>query len=178
MNTEEVIRKANRGLLFPKACSDEEDRAAVELIQGIASQIGGGNLAENQFRKACELLFHGFYTGRLELMAKGNAIQVLDRKYGEVKATINDSSLAGQPVRQYVKPSNEVLAKEVHDYMSFRAAREGFGHGLNVEFYEDALKKGSTGFFGVVVRNGAIVEDRQQPKLFKERLATSSHGFH
>ena len=88
MNTEEVIRKANRGLLFPKACSDEEDRAAVELIQGFASQIGGGSLPENQYKKACELPFHGFYTGRLELMAKGNAIQVLDRKYGEVNATI------------------------------------------------------------------------------------------
>ena len=97
-------------------------------------------------------------------MARGNAIQVLDRKYGEVKATINDCSPAGQPTRQYVKPSNEALAKEVHAYMSFRAAREGVGHGLNVQFYEDALKKGSTGFFGVVVRNGAIVEDRPTTK--------------
>ena len=171
MSTEEVVRRANRGLLFPKACSDEEDRAAVDLIQGIASQIGGGDLPENQYQKACELLFHGFYTGRLELVAKGNAIQVLDRKDGVVKATIHDPSFAGQSTRRYVKPSNEALAEQVHAYMNFRAAREGVGHGLNLEFYEDALKKGSTGFFGVVVRDGAIVEDRQQPKLFKEWLA-------
>ena len=68
------------------------------------------------------------------------------------------------------------LAAKIHSYMTFRAAREGVGHTLTVPFYAAALKKGCTGFFGVVVSKGDIAEDTQQPDLFDEWQNPKGHA--
>jgi hypothetical protein len=50
------------------------------------------------------------------------------------------------------KPSDvERLAHELHEYVRFRAAKEGVGYALSPGFFCDALKKGCDNFFGVQV---------------------------
>lgn len=64
--------------------------------------------------------------------------------------------------------SARAAAEQLHAYMTFRAAREGVGHTLPVNFYTKAIRKGCVSFFGIQVRSGKLLEDQQRPDLFAE----------
>ena len=58
--------------------------------------------------------------------------------------------------------------KALDAYMQFRAANEGVEYDLSPDFFSDALERGCEMFFGVVIQNGQLVADEQQPILFKK----------
>jgi hypothetical protein len=68
------------------------------------------------------------------------------------------------------------MARELHDYMQFRAAREGVGHTLTVDFYRDVLHgpegdahgPGRVSIFGVTfdIDAGELLADEQNPEAF------------
>jgi hypothetical protein len=68
------------------------------------------------------------------------------------------------------------MAQELHDYMQFRAAREGVGHTLTVDFYRNALSgpdgdahgPGRVSLFGVTfdIDAGELLADEQNPAAF------------
>jgi hypothetical protein len=60
------------------------------------------------------------------------------------------------------------LANSLDAYMRFRAEQEGVDYQLTVEFYEDRLKAGVVGFFGVHFANGELTEDEQFPHFFEQ----------
>jgi hypothetical protein len=60
------------------------------------------------------------------------------------------------------------LAEQLHNYMQFRAKREGQGYALSPEWFASCLAKGATRFFGIEVSDTRLVEDEQQPELFAE----------
>jgi hypothetical protein len=67
------------------------------------------------------------------------------------------------------KPSDvERLAHELHEYVRFRAAKEGVGYELTPGFFCDALKKGCDNFFGVQVGAKELLWDDQFPEFFAE----------
>jgi hypothetical protein len=63
-------------------------------------------------------------------------------------------------------------ARELHDYMRFRAEREGQPHELTLAFYQDAINKGIMTFFGVSIGPDGLEWDVRQPQLFKEWKST------
>jgi hypothetical protein len=54
-------------------------------------------------------------------------------------------------------------ADELDCYMRYRASREGVGYDLSPQFFEDHP---AVCYFGVIVRNGRLVEDEQNPSAF------------
>jgi hypothetical protein len=60
------------------------------------------------------------------------------------------------------------LANSLDAYMRFRAGHEGVDYQLTVEFYEERLKDGIDGFFGVRFADGKLTEDEQFPHLFEQ----------
>lgn len=58
--------------------------------------------------------------------------------------------------------------KTLDAYMRFRAADEGVAYGLTPDFFADALEHGCEMFFGVVVQDGQLIADEQQPETFKK----------
>jgi hypothetical protein len=65
-------------------------------------------------------------------------------------------------------------ASELDAYMRFRADREGVEYGLSPEFF-DANPADS--YFGVVVRDGALIEDKQNPEAFEAWKALDVEGW-
>jgi hypothetical protein len=65
------------------------------------------------------------------------------------------------------------IAKQLHDYMQFRAKREGMEYGLKPSFFHNALIAGTKGFFGVQVDDNGLIEDTQQPAMFAEWKRTA-----
>ena len=64
------------------------------------------------------------------------------------------------------------VARLLHAYMAFRAAREGVDHTLPVSFYRKQLDAGICVFFGVIVGPDGLILDKQQPEMFAEWAAT------
>jgi hypothetical protein len=73
------------------------------------------------------------------------------------------------------------MARELHDYMAFRAAREGVGHELTVGFYHSAIygpdgdaHPSDVSLFGVSfdIDKGVILADAQNPEALEVWLDT------
>jgi hypothetical protein len=66
------------------------------------------------------------------------------------------------------------MARELHDYMNFRAAREGVGHTLTEEHYHQVLDAGAAGAFGITwdIDQGVILADTQNPEALEVWLDT------
>jgi hypothetical protein len=60
-----------------------------------------------------------------------------------------------------------MAAKELDAYMRFRAKHQGVGYKLSPKFFADAIEQGCTKFFGVTFQNGQLVDDEEQPELFR-----------
>ena len=60
-----------------------------------------------------------------------------------------------------------MTAKALDAYMRFRAKHEGVKYELSPKFFADAIKQGCTKFFGVTIQNGQLVDDEEQPELFR-----------
>jgi hypothetical protein len=58
----------------------------------------------------------------------------------------------------------EDTAEQLHQYIRFRADKEG-EYGLDPDFFAQALRVGAGSIFGVVVRDGQLIEDDQQPEF-------------
>jgi hypothetical protein len=58
------------------------------------------------------------------------------------------------------------IARQLHDYMQFRAKEEGQGYGLDEKFFLSALRAGCAEFFGVTFDGDRLLADQQQPDLF------------
>ena len=61
---------------------------------------------------------------------------------------------------------NEVAA-ELHDYLSFRALREGVGCSLNRKSFLEQLRAGVTSFFGIRIGPDGIEDDKQNPSALE-----------
>jgi hypothetical protein len=53
-------------------------------------------------------------------------------------------------------------------YMRFRAKKEGVGYELSPDFYREEILLGVRDFFGIVVENGKLVCDKEQPRMFEQ----------
>lgn len=60
----------------------------------------------------------------------------------------------------------ERAAKSLDAYIRYRAQREGVEYSLSPGFFWDALTQNCVEFFGVVVRDGELVSDKQFPEVF------------
>ncbi len=60
------------------------------------------------------------------------------------------------------------VAEQLHDYIRFRAEKEGVGYDLGVSFFERALLSGCVQFFGVTIKGNQLIKDKEQPDLFNE----------
>lgn len=64
-------------------------------------------------------------------------------------------------------PSVERAAKQLHQYMSFRAKTEKKGYGLSEVFFAAHLVGGIRCFFGIEVsESGELLSDLQNPRAF------------
>jgi len=100
--------------------------------------------------------------------------QWLFRLLSERRATngIRKNSQDNEPAAEFASAPNQT-ARQLFDYMTFRAHREGQEHTLTVEFYERQLDRGAGSFFGVYVGPNCkgLLRDVQRPALFKEWLS-------
>jgi hypothetical protein len=64
--------------------------------------------------------------------------------------------------------SHEDTARDLHEYMSFRAEREGVGYELDAGFFLEALQQGVAVFFGISIGANGIEADEQNPAAFAE----------
>jgi hypothetical protein len=62
------------------------------------------------------------------------------------------------------------ISHELHNYMQFRAAKEGVEHDLYPSFYREHILAGCDTFFGVEVNQDGLVSDVQNPEALKEWL--------
>jgi hypothetical protein len=87
--------------------------------------------------------------------------------------------------KQYKKPKTKVIsfptndsplmaAKELDAYMRFRAKHEGVGYELSPKFFADAIEQGCEKCFGVTFQNGRLLDDEEQPELFRRWKETHS----
>jgi hypothetical protein len=62
-----------------------------------------------------------------------------------------------------------IVAEQIHDYMTFRAASENREHTLGVDYYWTAICEGYQFFFGIYydLDKGIITKDTQNPKAFE-----------
>lgn len=61
-----------------------------------------------------------------------------------------------------------ILARELHAYMDFRAQRENLEHGFDVEFYAHWLMhKRAEAFFGIHVGENTLLWDEENPIAFQ-----------
>ena len=60
------------------------------------------------------------------------------------------------------------LAEELHQYMTFRAQREGLTYGLDATWFAGYLKAGVRLYFGVETTDKRIIRDEQKPDLVAE----------
>jgi hypothetical protein len=60
------------------------------------------------------------------------------------------------------------LAEELHDYMKFRAKKEGLPYGLDAKWFAGYLKAGVRLFFGIETTDKRIIRDEQKPDLLAE----------
>jgi hypothetical protein len=77
--------------------------------------------------------------------------------------------------RPHNNPEIEATARNLDSYMRFRAEREDQRYDLSPQFFADGLYMGITGFFGVTVEDGQLIEDAQQPELFCEWCGETVH---
>jgi hypothetical protein len=68
-------------------------------------------------------------------------------------------------------PKNIELARQLDAYIAYRARKENVGYDLSPEFFSKHLDLGAVEIFGVVIQDGKLVEDKQQPQVFAEWLA-------
>jgi hypothetical protein len=70
------------------------------------------------------------------------------------------------------------MARELHDYMTFRAKREGVGHTLVEDHYRQVLHAGAAGVFGVTfdIDKGLILADSQNPEALEVWLRAGAVG--
>lgn len=100
---------------------------------------------------------------------------------GEMADDFADMTLEGEKsmipraaaTRRPKKPRNgearqETTAQQFHDYMSYRAQREGMSYELTVDFFQTHMDAGCLSFFGVKAGPHGLKSDSQQPELFKE----------
>jgi hypothetical protein len=59
------------------------------------------------------------------------------------------------------------VAAELHNYVSFRAHREGRGYGLDPKFFLGHLRDGITRFFGITIGPNGIEDDEQNPSALE-----------
>jgi hypothetical protein len=76
-----------------------------------------------------------------------------NRKAKVISSPTNDSSL--------------MTAKALDAYMRFRAKHEGVGYTLSPKFFADHIEQGCQKCFGVTFQNGHLVDDEEQPELFR-----------
>ena len=60
------------------------------------------------------------------------------------------------------------LANRLHEYLTFRASREGVPHELPVSFYAGYIAQGSRSFFGIECNSTRILRDTQKPEIYAE----------
>jgi hypothetical protein len=68
----------------------------------------------------------------------------------------------------------KIIAANLDQYMTFRAAGEHQEYKLNAAFFESCLKKGCLAFYGIVVDETGLLCDHRQPTLFSEWIASRS----
>lgn len=56
------------------------------------------------------------------------------------------------------------VAQQIHDYIKDRAAVEGVGFELPVEFFEQSVELGAMPIFGVEYDENGITVDNQEPE--------------
>jgi hypothetical protein len=69
--------------------------------------------------------------------------------------------------------AHESWVYELDLYMRFRAWREGVEYSLSPEFFE---ANPADSYFGVIVRDGELIEDKQNPEAFKAWKACDLRG--
>ena len=74
-------------------------------------------------------------------------------------------------------PTNDsslMTAKALDAYMRFRAKHEGVGYTLSPKFFADHIEQGCQKCFGVTFQNGHLMDDEEQPELFRRWKETHS----
>ncbi len=64
--------------------------------------------------------------------------------------------------------SDANMAKELHKYIKFKAAKQGVAYELDSQFFASAMAAGIKCFFGAVIEGDRIVEDAADPDLLRE----------
>jgi hypothetical protein len=64
--------------------------------------------------------------------------------------------------------ATSTLANDLHEYLTFRAAKEGQHYDLDARFFAGYLKAGVRLFFGIETTDTRIIRDEQKPALFAE----------
>ena len=59
------------------------------------------------------------------------------------------------------------LVDEIHDYMKFRSKHEGRENDLDKDWFRKLLDFGVMNYFGVQLDENDLVEDTQNPEVFK-----------
>ena len=79
----------------------------------------------------------------------------MNARHKEIVAKMNDSTTIE-------------LATDYHQYMSFRSAKEGLEHDLDIKYYALNLAVGCMSFFGVHNDGYHLTRDDQKSDIFKE----------
>jgi hypothetical protein len=76
----------------------------------------------------------------------------------------------GEPAEaaQHSRTTLNEKARQIHSYMTFRAAKENLPHDLSVAYYRTFISQGINLIFGVTVGTNGLVSDVQQPRMFAE----------
>jgi hypothetical protein len=72
-----------------------------------------------------------------------------------------------QELRRSTDDSSFMAAKALDAYMRFRAEQEGVEYQLSPKFFADAIEQGCEMCFGVTFQNGQLLDDEEQPELFR-----------
>jgi hypothetical protein len=64
--------------------------------------------------------------------------------------------------------AREDIARDLHEYLAFRARREGVAYSLDPGFFLDALRRGAVMIFGIHIGADGIEADEQNPAAFAE----------
>ena len=62
--------------------------------------------------------------------------------------------------------SRQLVARQLHEYMQYRAREEDQEYGLNEKFFRKGLKMNPAEIFGISYDRDGLVADNQQPGLF------------
>jgi hypothetical protein len=106
-----------------------------------------------------------------------DAIKAVLARQGTVEEQVgNRRDLIMLAWQVFMKKNEEAwkTAKLLDAYMRFRAKEEGVSYELSPDCYRKESLVGGSDFFGIVVENGKLVCDNEQPRMFEQWEAKKS----